>query len=177
MKSEYAAAREFVRGAARRKDLVYIISKAKALMKEDIAHVSLIAVYQGAWGDAVDTVWDSTAIAVSRLPAEKLIVVGEDGDVVAYAGGTSVDEVIKPAPVLIRNARTIEGQVYACGMKRQVYRRTGERTWKDVSAPFAKPKEKVGFVAIDGFSRAEIYAVGWKGEIWQYNGKKWTNRS
>src|SRR4051794_38352033 len=133
MKSKFAATREFVRGAARRKDLMYIISKVKALMEEDTAHASVIAVYQGAWADAVDVDWDSTAIAVSRLPTEKVIVIGEDGDVSAYAAGKSVDETIKPTPVLIRNARCIDGQVYACGMKRQVYRRTGERTWKDLS--------------------------------------------
>src|SRR5262245_32035192 len=84
MNSQFAAAREFLRGAARRKDLVYILSKGKALIQEGIAHTSAIAVYQGRWADAVDTEWDSTAIAVSRLPAEKLIAVGEDGDVVAY---------------------------------------------------------------------------------------------
>ena len=177
MKSKFAAAREFVRGAARRKDLTYIISKSKELMQQDIAHVSVIAVYQGAWADAVNTAWDSTAIAVSRVPDERLIVVGEDGDAVAYAAGKVTNEAIKPAPVLIRNAKTIEGYVYACGMKRQVYRRDADGAWSDVSAPFPKPKEEVGFEAIDGYSHKEIYAVGWKGEIWQYNGNKWTNRA
>jgi len=76
MKSQFAAAREFLRGAARRKDLVYILSKGKALMQQGIAHTSVVAVYQGRWADGVDTEWDSTAIAVPRLPAEKAIVVG-----------------------------------------------------------------------------------------------------
>ncbi len=58
-------------------------------------------------------------------------------------------------------------------MKRQVYRRGGERRWTDMSAPFPKPRETAGFEAIDGYSSNEIYAVGWSGEIWQFNGKKW----
>ena len=68
-----------------------------------------------------------------------MIVVGEDGDVAAYVGGKSVREKISPAPVLIRNARTIEDFVYACGRKRQVYRRAAERKWIDMSAPFPGP--------------------------------------
>ena len=145
-------------------------------MKQDIAHTSAIAVYQGKWADGVDTQWDSTAIAVAKLPAEKLIVVGEDGDVVAYVGGKSVQEKLAPDPVMIRNAQTISGNVFACGMKRQVYRRVDEGQWKDISAPGAKAEEEVGFEAIDGFSDKDVYAAGWGGEIWHYDGAKWTNR-
>jgi hypothetical protein len=176
MKSAFAKAREFVRGAARYHDLCYVISKGKALMKEDIAHASLICVDEGDWADGVDVEWDSTALAVAKLPSEKAVLIGEDGDVCTYVGGKTGRETIKPAPVLIRNARTIDGHVYACGMKRQVFHRTGERAWSDISAPPPKREEEVGFEAIDGFSHKEIYAVGWKGEIWQYNGRKWTNR-
>jgi hypothetical protein len=176
-KSKFAKGREYVRGAASRRDYVYILSKGKVLLKDSIAHTSIIGLEKGSWVSVVDTDWDSTAIAIARSPAGKIVVIGEEGETIAYGAGKSADEAIKPTPVLIRNARTIEGEVYACGMKRQVYRRTGERTWNDVSAPFPKPKEEVGFEAIDGYSHKEIYAVGWKGEIWQYSGKKWTNRS
>ena len=34
----------------------------------------------------------------------------------------------------------------------------------------------VGFEAIDGFSEKEIYATGWKGEIWQNTGREWIQR-
>ena len=77
---------------------------------------------------------------------------------------------------MIRYANSIDGYVYACGMKRQVYKRTGDNNWIDISAPFPKKNEEVGFESIDGFSENEIYAVGWKGEIWQYTGLKWINR-
>ncbi len=174
MKSEFVASREFVRGAARLGDLVYVLSKGKALVRQEIAHTSVVCVYQDHWADAVDTDWDSTAIAVARLPAVKMIAVSENGDVATYVGGKSTGEKIKPDPALIRNARTIEGHVYACGMKRQVYRRATERKWVDVSAPFSDSTPEVGFESLDGFSSKEIYAVGWKGEIWQFDGKTWT---
>jgi hypothetical protein len=98
--SQFAAAREFVRGAARRRDLAYILSKGKALLNRGIAHSSVIAVDQGQWADVVNTTWDSTAIAVARLPSEKLIVVGEDGDVLTYTDGIASHERISPNPVL-----------------------------------------------------------------------------
>jgi len=157
--------------------LVYILSKSKKLLEQDIAHTSAVAVDRGNWEGAENTDWDSTAIAVAKKPIEKLVFLGEDGDVCTYVGGKSTKEEIKPAPVLIRNAKTVDGLVIACGMRRQVYRRDSERQWTDISAPFSKPEEEAGFEAIDGYSLKELYAVGWKGEIWQYNGTKWTNRT
>ncbi|NVB82335.1 MAG: hypothetical protein HOV81_28405 [Kofleriaceae bacterium] len=78
---------------------------------------------------------------------------------------------------MIRNAREIGGHVYACGMKRQVYKRSGEKKWVAINAPAAGATEKFGFEAIHGFSDKEIYAAGWGGEIWQYDGKRWTSRT
>lgn len=177
MKKTTSDSREFIRGAARWGDLVYILSKGKALLAEDVAHTSLIGIYQGKWGSNANTDWDSTAIAVARKPSEKLVFIGEDGDVCTYVGGKSEKETIKPAPTLIRNAKTVDDLVIACGMRRQVFQRVGERKWVDISAPLSKPEEEAGFEAIDGYDLKELYAVGWKGEIWQYNGTKWTKRA
>jgi len=172
MKSDFVAARELVRGAASRRDFVYIISKGRALMKEGIAHTSVIGLERGNWVSAFNTEWDSTAIAIARSPSAKIVVVGEDGDVAARGGGTDTREEITGA-IAIRNARTISGEVYACGMKRQVFRRVSEGGWSDVSAPGVGPTDSAGFEAIDGYSPKEIYAVGWNGEIWQYGGREW----
>lgn len=177
MKNIFLETREFVRGTARFHDLVYIISRGKTLQQEAIAHSSVIAVDRSQWADVVDTEWDSTAIAVARLPMEKMTLVGQDGDVVTYTGGTSVLEKIYPEPVMIRNARTISGHVFACGMKRQVYERVDEDRWIDLSAPSPAPGEKVGFEAVDGYTRNEVYAVGWNGEIWQFDGARWTSHN
>lgn len=176
MKSTFVTSREFIRGTARYADLVFIISKNRKAIEKDIAHADVIANDGGEWADAEVVEWDSSAIAVATAPTVKLIVVGEDGDVLRYAGGESVTEKITPPPVLINNAITIDGKVFACGMKRQVYERVDEGVWQDISAPFPEPGEKVGFESIDGYSRREIYAVGWQGEIWQFDGTHWHNR-
>src|SRR5687768_9929937 len=93
--------RDFIRGAARFADLVYVISQMKTLNEQGIAHVSLVGLYKGNWGDAFNTTWNATAVAVAKLPAEKVVLVGEDGDVSTYVGGRRVDETIAPRPVMI----------------------------------------------------------------------------
>ncbi|KQX27884.1 hypothetical protein ASD05_28095 [Variovorax sp. Root434] len=75
---------------------------------------------------------------------------------------------------MIRNAREIGGHVHACGSKRQVFRRVGDRQWVDMSAPPAAQTEVFGFEALDGYAENEIYAAGWGGEIWRYDGSAWT---
>jgi hypothetical protein len=176
MKSAFVQSSEFIRGCARRNDLVFIISKNKSLIDQDIAHSSLIAIFQGQWTGAINTDWDSSAIATAQFPIQRTIIIGQDGDVAVYLGNKeSKNEKLLPQPVMIRNANTIESYVFACGMKRQVYQRIDENKWIDISAPFPVLDEKVGFEAIDGFSLNEIYSVGWNGEIWGYDGKKWTN--
>ena len=174
MSNPFIAARELVRGVASRKDRAFILSKGKALIEKGIAHTSVISIQDGTWRDCVDTTWDANAIAAARKPSGKLVIVGEDGDVVIYLGNLKhLDEQILPAPVAIRNANAIAGYVYACGMRRQVYKRVDEARWIDVSAPPPVENEAVGFEDIDGFSEDEVYAVGWKGEIWRRDSSQW----
>jgi len=73
-------------------------------------------------------------------------------------GGVREEEVISPQPVMIRYAREIVGEVYACGSERQVFRRTGEKQWRDISAPRAEQAEAIGFEGMDGYGPNEIYA-------------------
>ena len=92
MSREVLESRVFINGAARYHDLVYIISKDKSMSEEDIAHTSVIGVDMGKWADCFNTNWNSTAIAVAKKPAEKLVIIGEDGEVSTYVGGLSDDE-------------------------------------------------------------------------------------
>lgn len=173
MAKDMSASREFIRGAASRRDRVYAITKMRDLMRNDVAHASVIGLEGGKWVSVGTVDWDASAISIARQPTPKIVVVGEDGDVLAKAGTNTSDERLPGDPVAIRNARTIDGQTYACGMQRQAFRRVGEAQWVDISAPRGAPTEAVGFEAIDGFSHGEVYAVGWGGEVWQYDGTTW----
>jgi hypothetical protein len=73
-----------------------------------------------------------------------------------------------------RSLAAIQGEIYACGMGRVAALRTGPHQWRDISAPSpAKDKRILGFEDIDGFSSADLYAVGWHGEIWHRKSGKW----
>lgn len=61
-------------------------------------------------------------------------------------------------------------------MKRQVYRRNDRDNWTLLNNGFPQSTGIFGFESIDGFSHQEIYAVGWEGEIWQFDGSTWTPR-
>jgi hypothetical protein len=76
----------------------------------------------------------------------------------------------------IRDLRMIGKHLYAAGMGRQVYRREA-RCWMraDKGVVVAKPSltDVVGFNSIDGTSEDDIYAAGFDGELWWWNGKEW----
>ncbi len=177
MENKVIDTREFAKGVACQNGNLYILTKVKELVEKDIAHSSIVGINKGLWFDVVNSAWDSTAIAVSEYPLEKLVFVGEDGDVCIYNSKSVTKEKISPKPKMIRNARSIEGYIFACGMHRQVFQLVEKNIWKDLSAPFPDVGEKVGFEDVDGFSLKELYAVGWNGEIWQFDGLTWVNRN
>ena len=177
MNDDFVKSRVFGDGAARYHDLFYVLSKDRRLHESDVNHTSVIAVDSGDWADVIDVNWNSTAIAVARQPTEQLVFVGEEGQVCTYVGGIANEEKLSPAPVMIRRANTISGYVYACGMGRQVYVREAANRWVQMNAAAPRQDERAGFEAIDGFTRNEIYAVGWQGEIWHFDGTAWTNHS
>ncbi len=72
----------------------------------------------------------------------------------------------------IMGGAVIEGKAYACGMTRQVYRRD-VHGWARADAG-ARLNDVVGFKAIAGVSESELYAVGFGGEIWSFDGAVWT---
>lgn len=167
----------YSRGAARWKDLVYLSLKDRKLDRRGVLHSRLIAIYKGEWSPLDDVEWSTAGMCVVKKPAEKLVVVGPGGEVFTYVGGKKSREQISPRPSDLRYSVAIAGYAYACGMKRQVYRRAGESRWVEMHAPEGKGDRVVGFEAIAGFDEKEIYAVGWDGEIWQLVKNKWVQRS
>lgn len=175
MKDKMGSTRKFVRGAASRSNHVYFISKVCDLLDQEITHTSIIGLEALKWVSCVTTDWDASAIAIAWKPTPKIVVIGEDGHVVTRSGNKTKNESLpKGSGKVIRNAKTIDGYVYACGMKRHVFKRIDENKWTDISAAAPQsPEQAVGFEALDGYSNNEIYAVGWAGEIWHFDGSTW----
>jgi len=88
---------------------------------------------------------------------------------------------------LAKGVTNIDGEVYAYGMVRSVFKRTGVKAWENITSESKHPNiyrdidrrrgnligDKVGFSALDGFSANDIYAGGNGGDFWYYNGKEW----
>jgi hypothetical protein len=167
----------YSRGAARQHDIVYLSLKDRKLARRSVLHSRLIAIFSGKWAPLIDVEWATAGMCFVSKPHEKLVVVSPEGHVYTYIGGKATTESIRPKPFELRGCSAISGEAYACGMKRQVYRRVAEGRWVSIAAPVGDGKRVSGFEAIAGFSDADIYAVGWEGEIWQHQQNKWVERS
>lgn len=126
--------------------------------------------------------WQAIAVAFVENPEAVLLVIGPNGEVSeARMNGfseTNIDK-SKKSPAyygVLRDVRCIGDHAYACGMKRQVYRREENGKWTRFDKGTLSPLESgeiTGFNSIDGFSEDDIYAVGWGGEIWHCIKGKW----
>ncbi len=166
----------YTNGAARFDDLIYLSIKDRSLEADDVEHSRLIGFQGGELGHMADTNWTSIAMCVVKRPSEKLIAISEDGEVFTYVKGTSQTEQITPNPSVLRGLGVVDGQAYACGMNRESFKREDEGVWMPMHAAVSDNAPKGGFEAITGFSAGEIYAVGWNGEIWKWDGSLWNNQ-
>jgi len=75
----------------------------------------------------------------------------------------------------LMDIRSIDNNLYACGIQNIVYQQSGNQWFRMDSGIFSPIGDQVGrsLESIDGFSASDIYAVGSSGSIWHYNGKAW----
>jgi hypothetical protein len=148
-----------------------------------VPHAVFTAWRDGSWYDAGKKSWQVAGVAVVREPITQMVAVGRWGEVFCTGSDDTHDEHVVPSGAErpkdrgpLTSVRRIGKSIYATGMDRQVYRRTGANAWNEIS-PRPKIKAKKGdlqgFQAIDGFSEKDIYAGGWNGEIWHYDGASW----
>lgn len=177
----------FITGAVRYRDLAYLALIGDEVAERKIAQTVIMAWDAGTWRGGEDTTrkWDTVGATVARKPREQALFLGETGQVVCLGGGDAHDELIdlkNSSPKNrgpMRGIRTIGDSVYAVGMNRQVYRRDSDGLWSCIdkdARPSGDSDMVVGFEAIDGFNEKEIYAVGWEGEIWRFNGRTWSQK-
>ena len=69
---------------------------------------------------------------------------------------------------------TIGDHAYVCGMSRSVHKCLDRNRWVRIDHDVRDTSDAIkGFRSIDGFAEDDIYAAGWGGEIWHYNGNRW----
>ena len=120
-------------------------------------------------------------IRVENIPGVETNTIGVEGDWICSLRGEVSTGTLDHGPDgpggrgWIRDARRVDGHLYAVGMSRQAYMRDDDYVWHHIDADILskEPGEMVGLNGIDGFSSKEIYAAGLKGEIWRFNGVRW----
>lgn len=73
------------------------------------------------------------------------------------------------------------GPLRRAGMARQeVYRRNPGGTWTAIDTGVYQPRgsrdKATAFLDMDGFGPSELYAAGYKGELWSFDGGTWVQR-
>jgi hypothetical protein len=121
----------------------------------------------------------ATGLVVVDTPVREVLALCGDGVVRVFGDDGESVEVVDPSddgPSSLQwllDLRKIGNSVYTCGMLRQVYRRASPDRWLRFDSGL-RTGETTGLKSIHGFSEKEIYAVGFRGENWTYDGKAWT---
>jgi len=134
--------------------------------------------HQGEWYSYA-TLPNWTTIAMTALKSQRddlwiIFAIDQSGNIWELTPFKNIEKCYKYTDKLgITNICTIDNEVYVCGMGRYFSKRDLGGNWVDISAPLPSYDDGViGFVSVAGV-KEEIYAVGWKGEIWLYKNKKW----
>jgi len=174
----------FLNGFVIDRQKIYLVGVEDAKAMQGIQHSVIVFFFNEKWQN-LELEENLVSMTFSTLPEKKLVAISENGRAIVSGGGKVISEYIfkgLPSPHgLLTEVRAIaKGHAYAVGSGRVVYRKEGLDNWSRIDQT-CKPKSRekmadVGFFSIDGFAEDDIYAVGWNGEIWHYNGEKWQRK-
>ncbi|BAP55883.1 hypothetical protein THII_1586 [Thioploca ingrica] len=177
MSSAYFKEMSIFTGVVRYHDLGYLLATNDKDVANNIPHTKIYECNRGQWGTGL-LKWSAISISVCHLPSERVITISPNGRVEASGGGypPQEEQISLAEDLIFREVRGIaKGHAYAVGPARTVYRRDAPNKWTCIKAPKPEISQLMdaGFESIDGFSEKDIYAVGWGGEIWHYDGQLW----
>lgn len=171
----------FVCGAVQDANLAYLTVVIDEFAQKRIPHGILMQCHAGRFQRISAAKWNIVSLAVLREPMHCVVALGETGVVlVAGAGSIKQEDLGAEAAVgrlvPLRSVTTFGANAYAVGMRRQAYQRTPGGIWHPIHGDMLEPpnREAVhGFETLLALSDEEIYAAGWEGEIWRFDGVGW----
>ena len=164
----------FLSGCAVSSDMAFFAKELDEFVEQDRENSSFLALFDSDWYQYdFGAAWTAISMATIK-PA------GQDRVVVAVSPRGAFWEVQTRLPrethgqidafeLPLRAVAPVADVIYACGMGRTVLRRRGPGNWQEIG-PGTSDEDGdavVGFEGLAGFAADEIYAVGWRGEIWQ----------
>jgi hypothetical protein len=150
--------------------------------EKNVDHAIMLRWLDGAWGRKSL----GRAVRATAFPEEPKLAVANmavDGHIVFFTLPGEQTEIVDASDegpsdlVNLRDMRLIGRRLYTVGMARRAYRRQGPDNWVAIDqgafVPRAARRQAIGFNSLDGLDEKNIYAVGYMGEIWFYNGQSW----
>ncbi len=151
-----------------------LLAAEDELAEEDAAHTYIFQWSRNRDWQGMAVPWTAISVGALGTPNNLTIAIG-DSQFIAWGGGNKFEGQILPPKTRrgpCRAIKQIAGHLYTVGMGGLVYRCNNTvHNWVEVGIHI--PTE-VNFESISGYSEEEIYAVGWKGEMWVYDGSAWS---
>ena len=168
---------KFTFAAIRARDFIYLSAVSPRMQAKGLAYAVLYDYYKEKFALTDPPVrWNCVSLCVARLPKPQMIALGAYGEVRVFGSQDDIQSHVVPGNVMFREVRAIAGTAYACAMGREVYRRDDTDLWTAIHGDLPSrpgPDPVVGFESIHGFGPDDLYAVGWHGEIWHFDGRDW----
>ena len=174
----YSQHSSFITGVAVSEDEGWIVRAMDHLVERDQENAVFLYL-KGSDLEAKHAVDFNTKFAgVLTGQGNDLIAVGEDGNVVVISQSGPVSEDVitidgtTPGP--LTRGLIVDGQVVMAGMGGHVYRREPTGMWVTMEDGLPSGRKALtGFWGIAGDSLSRLYAVGFGGAAWKYDGSKW----
>lgn len=178
----YAKQGSYVVGAAVTRAAGWLILALDDLVAKNIANAGFFYLQDKTMTPLVQRRYRARYAAVLPGSTDDIIAIGEYGQyTVLSRSGQARDDVIDAQGITppnrgpLRSGSVINGHLIMVGMFRQVYDRDPAGTWRvmEVGLPAPVPDTTPGFEAVAGSDLENVYAVGWDGEIWRFDGSRW----
>ncbi|WP_437934346.1 hypothetical protein [Sorangium sp. So ce341] len=181
MRNKYAEGGSYVTGQPSGPDSGWIVMAMDDVAAKGIGHSGLFGWRRPALTPVKMTMF-RTAFAAWLPHSKEAVFVGDDGRcAVVGPDGRMADERVTAGPRAPQNTGPLRGgtrigdQLVVVGMQRQVYRRERDGVWVDLmrGLPDDVPGEVAGFEAVAAVQPSELYAAGWDGELFCFDGQAW----
>jgi len=179
----FSEAASYVWGAPGSKNEGILVLSFDEMAEQKLPHSVFIKWKDGVFSDGGTEVWLSAGMGcIKESGALTTVVVSNFGKTLEFSRGERVlGEILTEGQKIedlgpLRRVRAIDGKIYCVGGNRQAYVRSSPGLWTRIdhsSRPEPGDDRIAGFESVDGFSGREIYAAGWDGEIFQYDGSGW----
>lgn len=171
----------FVAGCVIEHDYVYVAAKADGLDPLTTDFTRMFFLDRGEWVHH-DLPWDVKSVCVRRAhEPRQYAALSLQGDVeLQFVGGQELERIpgagTRDGEGALSQVREVGGHLVACGFSGQVYVR-GSAGWAPLGGGLAALGADTGEIHLtdlDGTGLDDLYAVGFHGRIFHFDGRAWS---